>query len=502
VEESLGGYVLRGELGRGAMGIVWRAYDPKLDREVAIKEAVIPATADERMRKELGERFVREGRAAARLNHPGIVTIHAADVYDGRPAIVMELIDGTTLTDRIRGHRMYADQVAEVLGHLVDAIGYAHRCGIVHRDIKPDNVFVTHDRRVKLADFGIARLAEEATLTQAGTVMGTPGYMSPEQVVGQVADARSDLFSIGVIAYEMLAGRNPFGSSEGMEPTAVMYKIVHEHAQPLTPSEVPPYLAAIIGKAMSKDPALRYQAAEEMLADLRSQRVPEPGTQDMALQPTQVMMAGASEALVSTPPAETVISSAERSDFWEADELPRVQDHAVSSGLISVGETAGLPLRIGLLVMWFGILIPVWLLVSYLLLMAESAVPMPKEIPLALSLLLISPVWGATAYLLVRFARRRGAPRVAWIAIAMAVALFMWPPMASASRPPRRASAGRPSRRGRWCKEDCTSPGPPRGRSACRPSSRSYALARQRGPESRTRSERESRPSSLVTNVG
>jgi eukaryotic-like serine/threonine-protein kinase len=141
--DMLGPYELRGELGRGAMAIVWRGFDPKLEREVAIKEPVIPLTADEATRADLAERFVREGRAAAKLNHPGIVTIHAADVYDGRPAIVMELIEGETLSGVLARGALPAPAALSVLDQLLDAVSYAHEHGIVHRDIKPDNVFVT-----------------------------------------------------------------------------------------------------------------------------------------------------------------------------------------------------------------------------------------------------------------------------------------------------------------------------------------------------------------------
>jgi serine/threonine protein kinase len=278
--ERLGAYELRGELGRGAMAVVWRAYDLKLEREVAIKEPVIGHGTTPPVAEELAARFVREGKAAARLNHPGIVTIHAADVFDGRPAIVMELIEGETLSAVLDRGPLEIESAIAVLDQLLDATAYAHERGVVHRDIKPDNVFVTPDGRVKLADFGIAHVGDSATLkTQAGTVMGTPGYMAPEQVTGQPVDARTDVFAIGAIAHEMLGGRNPFGTADGASPTTVMYRIVHEQSAPL-PADIAAPLSTAVRKALAKDPARRYQSAAEFRTALRATATSPPGTSD------------------------------------------------------------------------------------------------------------------------------------------------------------------------------------------------------------------------------
>ncbi len=272
----LGPYELRGELGRGAMARVWRAWDPNLEREVAIKEPFIDERLSQTMLDELGRRFVAEARVAARLNHPGIVTIYAADVWDGRPAIVMELVEGATLAQVLRHGALDPAQALPLLDQLLDAVGYAHEQGVVHRDIKPDNVFVTPAGRVKLADFGIAHL-DGAMGTMAGTVLGTPGYMAPEQATGRAVDARSDLFSVGAMAYEMLAGKNPFGADSGANVTTVIYRIVHEPV-PELPADategLPADLRPAIMAALAKDPAYRPQTAAEFAAMLHGQMAP------------------------------------------------------------------------------------------------------------------------------------------------------------------------------------------------------------------------------------
>lgn len=265
---SIGPYELRRELGRGAMARVWRGYDPNLEREVAIKVPLFDRNLPEGVLVEMGRRFVAEGRAAARLSHPGIVAIYAANVWDDTPAIVMELVEGETLASRIARGPLSPDETLAVLDQLLGAVGYAHEHGIVHRDIKPDNIFITYEGRVKLADFGIARIDNGAVThaTVAGTVLGTPGYMSPEQARGTSVDVRSDLFSIGVIAHEMLTGTNPFGAGVSGDATTLIYRIVHEPA-PELPSSVSQALPAdirpAIMAALAKDPDARPQTAEE-----------------------------------------------------------------------------------------------------------------------------------------------------------------------------------------------------------------------------------------------
>ncbi|MBP3893808.1 MAG: protein kinase [Atopobiaceae bacterium] len=272
--DRIGPYELRGELGRGAMARVWRAWDTNLEREVAIKEPLYDSWLSTGVTEELSNRFVAEGRAAARLSqHPNIVTIYAADIWDGRPAIVMELIEGATLSTLLARGALTPQETVSVLDQLLDAVGYAHEHGIVHRDIKPDNVFVTSSGVVKLADFGIAHVdyAAATRATVAGAVLGTPGYMSPEQAVGRPVDGRSDLFSVGVLAYEMLTGRNPFGIGYDADSTTAIYRIVREPVAELPDSVTSGLqvdLRPAIMASLQKDPALRPQTAREFKAML------------------------------------------------------------------------------------------------------------------------------------------------------------------------------------------------------------------------------------------
>ncbi|MBQ9068256.1 MAG: protein kinase [Eggerthellaceae bacterium] len=279
--DHLGPYQLMGELGRGAMARVWRAYDPNLDVERAIKEPFFDPNLPADVLDEMGRRFVKEGRAAAKLNHPNIVTIHTADVYDGRPAIVMELVDGTTLGDLLESGPLAPGEALSVLDQLLDAVGYAHEAGIVHRDIKPDNIFINKEGRVKLADFGIAHVesSTDTRATMVGTVLGTPGYMSPEQATGSAVDCRSDLFSVGAVGYEMLTGANPFGGGDGSDVTTLLYRIVHEPVPQLPEAAsagLPADLRPAIMAALSKDPANRPQTAADFKAMLHGTEVPTP----------------------------------------------------------------------------------------------------------------------------------------------------------------------------------------------------------------------------------
>ncbi|MDR2721391.1 MAG: BofC C-terminal domain-containing protein [Coriobacteriaceae bacterium] len=282
-KNTLGPYELRGELGRGAMAKVWRAWDPKLEREVAIKEPLFDDRLSPDILEEMGSRFIKEGKAAARLNHPGIVTIHAAEVYDSRPVIVMELVDGITLGEMLETRPLKPPAALDALDQLLDAVGYAHSQGVVHRDIKPDNIFVTKDGRIKLSDFGIAHIEDSSMTrkTQLGTVLGTPGYMAPEQATGSTIDNRTDLFAIGTIAYEMLTGENPFGAGDGTDTTTLIYRIVYEPVpdMPAIVSEgLPTDLRPAILASMNKSPDERPQDAASFKAMLHGAEAPAVGT--------------------------------------------------------------------------------------------------------------------------------------------------------------------------------------------------------------------------------
>ena len=293
--EHLGPYELRGELGRGAMAIVWRAWDPNLECEVAIKEPLFDSRLSEDVLAEMGRRFVKEAKTAAKLRgHQGIVTVYAADIYDGRPAVVMELVDGSTLGSLLESGPLAPEECLSVLDQLLDAVGYAHEKGIIHRDIKPENIFITTSGDVKLADFGIAHVDDESATkaTAFGTVLGTPGYMSPEQATGKQVDARSDLFSVGAVAYEMLTGYNPFGAGQGTDSTTLLYRIVHEPPADMpssVASNLPADLRSGIMAALSKDPDDRPQTAADFKLMLHGMALPKKTIVSNSVMPTAPM---------------------------------------------------------------------------------------------------------------------------------------------------------------------------------------------------------------------
>jgi len=247
------------------MAVVWRGYDSKLHREVAIKEPVIAHGTDPQVAEEVRARFIREGRTAAQLSHPGIATVFGADIHESRPVIVMELIEGETLSELLKRGPLPTGAAVGIAEQLLGALAYAHERGVVHRDIKPDNVFVTDDGRVKVADFGIAHVGQGTQLTQAGTVMGTPGYMAPEQIKGEAVDARADIFSVGVMLHEMLAGTNPFCEDDA-HPTTIMHRVLNEPLPDVRGGapNVSEGIAATIAVATAMDTAERFSSATAM----------------------------------------------------------------------------------------------------------------------------------------------------------------------------------------------------------------------------------------------
>jgi predicted Ser/Thr protein kinase len=276
--QDLNGYAryrIDRELGRGSMGIVHLAHDLVEDRDVAIKELALASAQADGQRAEMIERFEREAGAAAALDSPNVVKVLDSFAEGDRRFIVMEYLDGETLDALIKRGPLPPEAAAGVAEQILQGLEAAHSAGTVHRDLKPSNIFVMSDGLVKVADFGVARIDETDTgLTQAGQVLGTLGYMSPEQVRGEQVDARADIFAVGVVLYEMLVGANPFGAEQ---PTTVMYRIAYEEPPSLEPfvACLPAHMGAVITKAIAKDPALRYQTATEMLSDLRNGVAPD-----------------------------------------------------------------------------------------------------------------------------------------------------------------------------------------------------------------------------------
>lgn len=251
---QLGKYEIQAEIGRGGMGIVYKGYDPTLDRYVAVK-VLAPHLVWE---KEFVERFLREARAAARLKHAHIVTIHDVGQAAGWYYIVMEYLD-RTLTDIIRQRGpLPPDEVLSILRPLADALDYAQRRGLVHRDIKPGNIMMDPAGQVTLTDFSIARAARETRLTATGTIMGTPEYMSPEQAKGETVDARSDQYGLAVVAYEMLSGKVPFEAESAL---ALLHMIVYEPLPSIRQvnPDLPVAVEGVLKKALAKDPDDRYE---------------------------------------------------------------------------------------------------------------------------------------------------------------------------------------------------------------------------------------------------
>jgi hypothetical protein len=303
MQDRIGHHRIIQEIGRGAMGRVWLAHDDVIKRNVAVKELILPETISPEEKQEAIDRFRREAQAAGSLSHPNIVTIYGVEEADGIPFIVMEYLQGSTLAQLLQLGPLSLDRATDIMAQLCEALAYAHAHQIVHRDIKPDNLFVLMDGRLKVTDFGIARVLGTSTVTQIGTVMGTPGYMSPEQVKGERVDWRSDIFSSGVLLFEMLAGRNPF---EADSPTSVMYKVVHEDPPPLhafNPS-LPPHLQAVITRACAKDRDARYQDALEIKRDLAGTA---PGTVLLASPPTPPPFAPPVQPFTAPPMPEKKI---------------------------------------------------------------------------------------------------------------------------------------------------------------------------------------------------
>ncbi|MFQ5793342.1 MAG: serine/threonine-protein kinase, partial [Acidobacteriota bacterium] len=261
-------YEILSELGRGAMGTVYRARDPVLEREVALKmmsEALL-------VEDEMKERFYREARSAARLQHPNIVTTYDLGEVEGEgiPFIAMELLDGHPLSQLLEEKRLTGlEEKVRVVLQICGGLDYAHKQGVIHRDIKPGNVQVLPDGIVKLLDFGIALREGSTVKTKTGLVMGTPTYMAPEQIAGATVDHRADMWSVGVILYELLSGRRPFESDT---IPALIYRIVHQPQPPLDARKLglPEELVAVVSRVLGKEPNERFRDLAEMAGALQA----------------------------------------------------------------------------------------------------------------------------------------------------------------------------------------------------------------------------------------
>jgi serine/threonine-protein kinase len=266
---TLGRYKILKELGRGAMGVVYLGKDPTIQRFVAIKTMRLDEIDDTDKLQEVKARFFREAESTGRLSHPNIVTIFDAGEEQDLGYIAMEVLEGTTLKQWSRKpHLLPPERLIPILATVADALDYAHQQGVVHRDIKPANIMLTKEQVVKVMDFGIAKMAS-STKTQTDIVLGTPTYMSPEQIAGKKVDGRSDIFSLGVVLFELLAGRPPFTADN---VSALLFAIAHQPQPPLATlrSGLPPPLPEILSRALQKDPVHRYRRATEFGQELRA----------------------------------------------------------------------------------------------------------------------------------------------------------------------------------------------------------------------------------------
>lgn len=301
---QIGKYRIERELGRGAMGVVYQAFDPVVERHVAIKTIRF----DDSSGADRLELLRREAKSVGRFEHPNIVTLYDAGETDGLFYMAMQLVQGETLRESISRQRWYkVPRIVDIFRQILEGLGYAHDHGVIHRDIKPANIMITSDGAVKLADFGVSKLIGPG-ISDSGLVVGTPSYMSPEQVLGRAVDARSDLFSLGCTLYEVVTGERAF---PGDSATAVMYKIVHEAPTPpasLRPA-INPGLQEIVLKALANDPDDRFANCREMSLALE-----ECMARYATLTPRVAASSGAAAPvqLIGSEPREAVVQSGPR----------------------------------------------------------------------------------------------------------------------------------------------------------------------------------------------
>ncbi len=346
---KLGKYLIKRELGKGAMGVVYEGFDPVIERVVAIK-TILPQQLNADEAQGVLARFKREAQAAGRLNHPNIVGIYdygevvaedertmvaasaGTSADEQRVAyIAMEFVKGRELRDYFEANERFGlPEVQRIMAEILSALAHAHANGVVHRDMKPANLIMLDDGTVKVADFGIARV-EKSELTQAGTVMGTPSYMSPEQFMGQPVDGRSDLFSCGVILYQFLTGEKPFTGNT----TTIMYKVLRE--EPLAPSmlnvALPPAFDTVVKKAMAKNPDDRYQNAQEFSDAIKA------AVNGKTTDATLVNLPQQARATVTPPKADSTTAASNASSDAKASQAPLLAIAAVAAA-IAIGGAA------------------------------------------------------------------------------------------------------------------------------------------------------------------
>lgn len=263
----LGRYRVVSELGRGAMGVVYLAEDESLQRQVAVKTLLLPEEENSAERRNLEARFIQEAKAAGGLNHPGIITIHDLGREGDWLYIAMERLEGTELKDRLLAGPIPLDEALDIAHQVASALAAAHARGVVHRDIKPGNIMLLPGGHAKIMDFGIARMKSSDVRTQSGTMMGSPKYMSPEQVGGHPVDHRTDIFSLGSLLYEMVSGQPAFSGANLGELLNSIMRAAPPSLLEVRP-DVPAAVDAVIARAMQKNPRARYQDAAEMAVDL------------------------------------------------------------------------------------------------------------------------------------------------------------------------------------------------------------------------------------------
>jgi len=294
MKKTLGRYKIIKEIGRGAMGVVYQGYDPKIDRIVALKTIRKDRLSESRDAEDLVTRFQREIRAMGKLVHPNIIVIYDTGEDEETAYVAMEFVEGDTLENLIqKGIRFPAEKIIDIMEKICDGLEYTHRQGIVHRDLKPSNIMLLKEERVKITDFGISKAvgASSSSMTQAGIFLGTPSYMSPEQIAGRKLDGRSDLFSLGIILYQLLTGEKPFFANT---ISTLMYNIVNR--DPIPPSQIdssiPSHYDEVIAKALAKDADKRYQTAKDFVEDLKRAYRGECLVDASSIEPTMTVAPG------------------------------------------------------------------------------------------------------------------------------------------------------------------------------------------------------------------